>query len=168
MSPKQMIATAILVAALTGGAWWFFHENPAGEVRDAHRELARLVSKSEGEASNAMLLNAVVLQAKFANTCEVSGQAEIFVGSYTPEELTGTILQVRGLFRSVELVFDDLAIDFPDVDEAIVNFIARITVQYRTEGIAAATEMREVVSHMRKIEGTWRFVAFRLEKVSAS
>ncbi len=168
MNSKQVTATLILLASLTGGAWWYFHDDPETEVRDAHQEFALLLSKSEDEASNAMLLNAFVLQAKFADTCEVSGEAEMFVGSYTPEKMASTIMQVRGMFRGVSLAFDELVIDFPVADEAIVNFTARITVQYRTEGVAEGIEMREVVSRMRKIDGKWRFVAFRLVKVFES
>ena len=168
VNSKKVIATAILLASLAGGAWWYFHADPEAEVRDAHQEFARLVSKSEDEGSNAMLLNAYVLQNKFANTCEVSGEAEMFAGSYTPEEMAGTIMRVRGMFRSVDLAFHELVIGFPAADEAIVNFIARITVQYRTEGVADVIEVREVASRMRKIEGDWRFVSFRLAKVSES
>ena len=120
------------------------------------------------ETSDATLLNAFALQAKFANTCTVRGAADMFVGSYTPEEMAGTILQVRGLFRSVDLAFHELNIDFPAADEATVSFTARVTVDYRTEGIADASEVREVVSRMEKVEGDWRFVGFSLARVSRS
>ena len=168
VTSKQITATVILLVTLAGVAWWLFPENATSEVRDAHRDLARMMSNSEDETSNATLLNAFALQAKFANTCTVRGAADMFVGSYTPEEMAGTILRVRGLFRSVDLAFRELKIDFPEADEATVSFTARVTVQYRTEGIADASEVRGVVSRMEKVEGDWRFVGFILARVSQS
>lgn len=168
MTSKQITATVILLVTLAGVAWWLFPKDAAAEIRDAHQDLARMMSKSEDETSNATLLNAFALQAKFANTCTVRGAADMFVGSYTPEQMAGTILQVRGLFRSVDLNFHGLEIDLPADDEATISFTARVTVQYRTEGIADASEIREVVSRMEKVEGDWRFAAFNLARVSGS
>ncbi len=166
VTSKQITATVILLVTLAGVAWWLFPENAASEIRGAHRDLARLMSKSEDETSKATLLNAYALQAKFSNSCTVRGAADMFVGSYTPEEMAGTIIRVRGLFRSVDLTFHGLKIDLPAADEATVSFTARVTVQYRTEGIADASEVREVVSRMEKVEGDWRFVGFTLTKAS--
>ena len=162
MNPKQVIVSVILAASVAGGAWWFFHEYPEAEVRDAHREFARLLSKPEGEPSGALLFNARVLQTMFAETCEVSGEAERFGGSYTPEELAGLIMQVRGMFRSVDLTFHDLVIEFPAADEATGSFSARMIVRGRTEETAEAFDTRDVVSRMRKLDGDWRFVSFNL------
>ncbi len=165
MNPNKTIVMVVLLAALAGGAWWYFHEDPEAEVRDAHQEFARLLSKPEAEASSAMLFNARVLQTMFADTCDVTGEAEGFGGSYTREGLAGTIMQVRGMFRSVDLTFHDLVIEFPAADETTVNFTARMILRGRTQEAVEAIEMRNVVSRMRKLDGNWRFVAFRLLKV---
>lgn len=159
---KQRIVGVILLALLAGGAWWFFDEDPEAEIREAHQEFARLLSKPEGEASAIMLLNSQILQRMFADSCVITGEAERFSGNYTPEEITGIIMQVRQIFTSVDLSFQDLVIEFPTEDEATTSFTARMISQGRTEEMI---EMREVVSRMRKIDGDWLFSAFNLAKV---
>lgn len=91
MSYRNVIVILILLSA---AAWWFLHEDPEAEVRNAHQELTRLLSKTEGEASSTMIFNARVLQSMFADTCEVTGDAEMLGGSYTPEEMVSTIIRV--------------------------------------------------------------------------
>ena len=59
MNYKNVIVILIVLSAAT---WWFLQEDPEAEVRDAHQELSRLLSKAEGAASNTMILNAVVLK----------------------------------------------------------------------------------------------------------
>jgi hypothetical protein len=159
---KQKIVGVIVLVSLAGGVWWFFPEDPEAEVRDAHQEFARLLSKPQGEASAIMLLNSQILQKMFADNCVITGEAERFAGNYTPQEITGIIMQVRQIFSSVDLSFQDLVIEFPTDIEATASFTARMITQGRTEEII---EMREVVSRMRKIDGDWRFSAFNLAKV---
>ena len=141
MNVKQKIVGVIVLALLSGGAWWYFHEDPEAEVREAHQEFARLLSKPEGEASAIILLNSQILQRMFAASCVITGEAERFAGSYTPEEITGIIMQVRQIFTSVDLSFQDLVIEFPTEIEATTSFTARMITQGRTEEMI---EMREV------------------------
>ena len=49
MSYKNVLVIFVLLAA---AAWWFLHEDPEAEVRDAHQELTRLLSKVEDDASS--------------------------------------------------------------------------------------------------------------------
>ncbi len=162
MNYKYVVGILILLSAL---AWWFLHEDPEAEIRDAHVELTRLLSKTEGEASSTTIFNARALQNMFADTCEVTGDAEMFAGSYTPEEMVSTLVRVQGLFLSIDLTFHDLVIEFPAVDDAIVNFTAVLVGRSRLEGEEEAGETREVISRMRKVENKWLFVEFRLAKV---
>ena len=162
MSYKNVLVILILLSA---AAWWFFHEDPEAEVRDAHQELTRLLSKTEGEASSTMIFNARALQSMFADTCEVTGDAEMLAGSYTPEEMVSTIIRVQGMFLSIDLTFHELVIEFPAADDAIVNFAAVLVGQSLMEGEEKAGETRHVISRMRKVEGKWLFAEFRLAKV---
>jgi len=164
VSYRKVIVILILLSA---AAWWFLHEDPEAEVRNAHQELTRLLSKTEGEASSTMIFNARVLQSMFADTCEVTGDAEMLGGSYTPEEMVSTIIRVQGIFLSIDLTFHELEIEFPAADDAIANFTAVLVGQSVMEGEAAveAAETRGVISRMRKVEGKWRFAEFRLAKV---
>ena len=162
MSYKNVLVIFILLSV---AAWWFLHEDPEAEVRDAHQELTRLLSKTEGEASSTMIFNARVLQNMFADTCEVTGDAEMLAGSYTPEEIVSTIIRVQGMFLSIDLTFHELVIEFPAADDAIVNFTAVLVGQTKMEGEEEAAETREVISRMRKVEDKWLFAEFSLAKV---
>ena len=155
----------VILILLSAGAWWFLHEDPEAEVRNAHQELTRLLSKTEGEASSTMIFNARVLQSMFADTCEVTGDAEMLGGSYTPEEMVSTIIRVQGIFLSIDLTFHELEIEFPAADDAIVNFTAVLVGRSKMEGEEEAAETREVISRMRKVEGKWLFAEFRLANV---
>ena len=162
MSYRNVIVILILLSA---AAWWFLHEDPEAEVRNAHQELTRLLSKTEGEASSTMIFNARVLQSMFADTCEVTGDAEMLGGSYTPEEMVSTIIRVQGIFLSIDLTFHEFEIEFPAADDAIVNFTAVLVGRSKMEGEEEAAEAREVISRMRKVEGKWLFAEFRLANV---
>ncbi len=162
MSYKNVLVIFILLSV---AAWWFLHEDPEAEVRDAHQELTRLLSKTEGEASSTTIFNARVLQSMFADTCEVTGDAEILGGSYTPEEMVSTIIRVQGMFLSIDLTFHELVIEFPAADDAIVNFTAVLVGRTKMEGEEEAAETREIISRMRKVEGKWLFAEFRLANV---
>ena len=59
MNYRNVLITIILLSAAT---WWFLLEDPEAEVRDAHQELSRLLSKAEDAASNTTILNAAVLK----------------------------------------------------------------------------------------------------------
>ncbi len=157
----------IIIILLSAATWWFLHEDPEAEVRDAHQELSRLLSKAEGAASNTTILSAVVLKSMFAATCEVTGDAEMLAGAYTPEEMISTIVRVQGIFRSIELTFHELEIAFPAADEAIINFTAVLVAQVSRAGEEEEMfgETRTVVSRMRKVDGKWLFAEFSLAKV---
>ena len=167
MSYRNVIVILILLVA---AAWWFLHEDPEAEVRDAHQELARLLSKAEGADTTTMIFNARVLQGMFADNCVVAGDAEMLAGSYTSEEMVSTIVRVQGVFLSVDLTFHELVIEFPTADEAIVNFTAVLVGQGRleVEGGVEAAETRTVVSRMRNVEDKWLFAEFRLAKLPES
>ena len=164
MSYRNVIVVLILLSA---AAWWFLHEDPEAEVHSAHQKLTRLLSKTEGEASSSMIVNARVLQSIFADSCEVTGDAEMLAGRYTPEEMVSTIFQVQGMFLSIDLTFQELVIAFPAADDAITNFTAALVGRslMEGEGEVEAGETREVISRMRKVEGTWLFTEFNLAKV---
>ena len=59
MSYRNVIVVLILLSA---AAWWFLHEDPEAEVHNAHQKLTRLLSKTEGEASSSIIMNARFLQ----------------------------------------------------------------------------------------------------------
>ena len=164
MNYRNMLIIIILLSAAT---WWFLHEDPEAEVRGAHQELSRLLSNEEGAASGTTILNAAVMKSMFAAICEVTGDAEMLAGAYTPEEMISTIVRVQGFFRSVELTFHELEITFPAADDAIANFTAVLVAQVSKAGEEEEMfgETRTVVSRMRKVDGKWLFAEFSLANV---
>ncbi len=163
MNKRNVIVISVLLLA---AAWWFLHEDPEAEIREAHQVLAGLLSKTDGEATGTMLVDARLLQGLFDESCEVTGDAEMFVGSYTREEMVSTIIQVQAMFTSIDLTFHELVIEFPTTDEALVKSTAVLAGRSTmTEGEEAA-ETRDVVSRLINIEGEWLFSEFQLLKVS--
>ncbi len=55
MNYKYVLGILILLSA---AAWWILHEDPEAEIGDAHVELTRLMSKTEGEASSTTIFMA--------------------------------------------------------------------------------------------------------------
>jgi len=160
----KKIGIVISVLLLIAG-WWFFHEDPEADVREAHAELARLLSKAESDPDRSMLVDARRMQNLFAETCDVTGDAEMFVGSYTREDMVSTIVQVQAMFTNVELTFHELEVEFPAEDDARVNYTAVLVSRSTMTDGEAVAETRDVVSRLRKIEGEWLFSEFRLAKL---
>jgi len=153
----------VILALLCVAGWWLLRDDPEAEVRDAHQALVQLLSKAEGEATGTTIVNARILQSMFANNCDVTGAAEMFAGSYTPEEMVSTTIRVQGMFLIVDLAFHEMVVEFPADDDAISRFTAVLVVKSQVEGELAET--RNVISRMRNVDGKWLFSEFRLAKV---
>ena len=145
-------------------AWWLLHEDAETKIRRAHEELNLLLNKEEGQASSAPIFNARTLRDMFADACSVTGDAEVFTGIYTPEDMVGTIIQVQALFQRIELTFSELEVEFSAADDARVRFSAVLAAQ-RSAG-AQVDEVRDVISRMRKVDGNWLFAEFNLVELS--
>jgi len=154
---------ALMLVLVVGAAWWLMRPDAESRVRDAHEELRRLLIRS-GDEGNASLLSARALQGLFADSCEVSGDAEALTGTYSRDEMVGTIIRVRGIFESIELTFGELEIEFPADDDAVAEFPAVLVGRSAQAGFEDISETRRVTSRMRNVEGSWLFYAFRLER----
>lgn len=144
-------------------AWWLLGDDPERRVRAAHAELAESLRKPEGEPENGIsVLGLRSLEALFAPTCSISGDADGLAGSYTAPELVGLIVRVRGAMATIELRFDEIAIEFPRPDLAVAGFSASL------EGIdiegGRHAETRQVESRMQDFDGVWQFVSFTLSE----
>ncbi|HUF72970.1 MAG TPA: hypothetical protein VMR74_08740 [Gammaproteobacteria bacterium] len=143
------------------GVWWLLGEDPEARVREAHADLVQFLSKSEGDSDGSLsVLQLRALEALFAGTCDVSGDAEGLAGSYSPQELVGLIIRVRSAMTSVELQLGEITIEFPQEDVAVARFSASL------DGLDSNGERRvqarEVESRMRDVDGAWQFVSFTL------
>lgn len=90
VSRRNVIAISVLLLA---AAWWFLHEDPEAEVRDAHQELTRLLSKSKNETAGTMLVDALV---KF--TAVLVGRSTMTGGEEAAEtrEVVSRLRKVEG------------------------------------------------------------------------
>lgn len=160
------IRNAILVLLLvSGAAWWFLQEDAEAEVRHAHEELVRLVSKAEGDSDTPSVFDVQALRGLFAETAEISGDADVLVGSYSTDAMVGRIVQVKGIFHSIDLTIHDLVIEFPSADDAIASFSAVLVGRSMIDGEEEVDEARSVTSRLRKVEGDWVFSEFLLTDV---
>ena len=162
MNHRYAILILLFVA---GAAWWFLQEDPEAQVRNAHETLTQLVSKAEDETGAPSIFTVQALRGLFAESCEISGDADMLVGTYSSETMVARILQVQALFHSIDLTFNDLVIEFPSADDAIANFSAVLVGRSMIDGEEDVAETRAVTSRMQKVEGDWLFSEFRLTEV---
>jgi hypothetical protein len=128
-----------------------------------HEELAALIRKSEDQPESlSSVLELRQLQGLFAESCSVSGDAEAFVKQYAPQELVSTIAAVRAALNTIELGFGEITVEFPEADLAVSRFAAVLTVTDNTG--EELTELRDVESRMREIDGEWLFSAFEFSR----
>lgn len=163
MNIRNAVLTLLLVA---GAAWWFLQEDPEAQVLRAHEDLVRLVSKAEGDPDAPSILDVQALRGLFAETCRVSGDADMLVGSYSSDMLIGRILQVQALFYSLDLTIYDLVIEFPAADDALATFSALLEGRSMIDGEEEVTESRTVTSRLRRGDGDWLFYDFQLTEVA--
>jgi hypothetical protein len=154
MKPHYVALILILIA---GAAWWLLSQDVEAQIYEAHRELARLVNKTEDEGSMPSVLDTLKIQVLFADRCEVSGDADQLIGAYTPDEMAGLIIRARGLFRTIELSFSEIVIELRADDDAIARFMAELRASGDLDASAEVHETRSVTSRLRKIDGDWRF-----------
>ena len=157
----------LLLAIGSLALWWLIRDDAEAEVRRAHAELARLLSKAEDDTGSAALLNARALQGMFADRCEVTGDAGRLAASYSPEDIARTVVGVHGLYQRIDVSFGDLAIDLSVSDVAIASFSADLVATGAGDRIPVV-EARIVTSRMSRVDGVWLFTAFEFEAVAAN
>lgn len=153
---------ALVVLIVAAAFTWVFYEDSEAQVRSAHDALWELISKTADETVAGATVNSLALRDLFATTIEISGDAEGLVGVYSPEELAGTIIRLRSIFNRIDVQFGELQIAFPTPEAATVEFSAQLDAAGRSAAVPRRSESRQVVSHMRDIDGTWRFSELRL------
>lgn len=159
---------AVIALVLIGLTWWMLREDPQAQVLRAHAELREQILKADDEAAPALLLKSRALADLFADPCELSGAAGGLIGVYSPEELADAIVRVRTLFDSIDLQFGELAIEFPNADEAVAEFSADLIARSAVSQAADTVELRYVRSHLRRVDGNWLFSGFQLTEQGAS
>lgn len=161
-SAAGRISPALLAVLVVAGLaiWWLLGDDPEARVREAHADLAELLSTPDEPVDGLPLARIRRLESLFAEQCLVTGDADLFAGSHRPQDLVQQVLAVHGALDRVDVSFGEIRILFPDEDTAIARFPAVLTA---TEvGGETRTESREVESRMQRIDGDWLFAAFDL------
>ena len=155
-------SVAIVLVLFIAAAWWLLRADPEAEVRNAHRELAELLNKPEGDPDPLSILEIRALQHLFAETCVVTGAARGLLGQYSPEQMVGTIVRVHELFDSIDLRFSEPSISFPADDEAVAVFSAELSAASGRDAVEDVIEARAVTTRMHEIDGSWAFYEINL------
>ena len=159
---KPGFIVILLIAAL--GAWWLLHDGAEARVREAHAELLQFLNKTGPETDEGIsIMQLRGLQDRFGPLCTVSGDSAPITGSYAPQEIVNLMVAVRTSFRTIDLRFGDIRIEFPSDATAVAHFPAELVAV--DPGGERYAEMRAVESRMQEIDGVWKFVAFELTEI---
>ena len=158
MRHSTLIGALALIAI---GAWWLLGSDPETRVREAHAELVQALIKSDGDSNEGLsVMRLRGLEALFAATCSIAGDARTPARDYTAQELVGMIVRVRAAMVSVDLQVGEIAIEFPQDDVAVAGFQASFDALDVNDVRHMA--VLDVESRMQEIDGTWQFVSFDL------
>ncbi len=157
-----LITLLLLAAAIVGWRVWQA-QTPEGQVRRQLRQLVECVSKKEGEGTTAGLLKGRAITELFAPECTLEFRSEMFCGTYTPSEITADFARFRVMFAQVEVGMRKLAITFSSPTEAAADFTGHLIGTLKTGGTVDA--VRELVCHLRKIEGEWKITAITVREI---
>lgn len=163
---QSYLLAAVLVAVVA--IWWLLGDDPEARVRQAHAELADLVSRTQDQSDAGLsVLQLRRLEAMFAASLSVSGDADNLVGNYSPQEIVALVVRAHSAFDRVELRFGEITVEFPEEALAVARFSASLdAVETAGDEVSgdAVTETRAVESRMRDIDGEWQFVSFTLTR----
>lgn len=160
MRLPHILLLLALVAAL---AFWLLRDDSEAQVRQAHADLAEFFfTADEDSTTNLSVLDLRRLQSLFAEDVSVIGEPDDFTASYTRSEIVGLIVDLRGSFVRSELRLQDLGVEFPEPDLAVVRFAATMEAVFRDGD--RLLEAMEVESRMRDVDGRWQFFSFEISQ----
>jgi len=165
---KKLSSTVmvLLAFALAGYVWWRMRPNQDRAIVKRIEDLAERVTKPTGETNSVMALKMSGLAGLFADELAIDIEpVEGFAidNKVGGDELASLIAQVRTMFSQLTLTCHDISVAHEVPDEASATFTARL--EGTPKGDTRQTETREVHAQLRKIDGKWRFTAFRDEAV---
>jgi len=141
----------------------YLHPSDETRIRQQVEALAMRFSKPAAEPAAAMAVKMQRFGELFADTCELDLQGFHGNGTFTSSEIVSHAARVRSGFHAVRLTFPDVVVRVETKTEAAATVTARLRVDHDPSRFTEDT--REIICQLRKVDGVWRFAAFREEMV---
>lgn len=164
MKKQRIIAGVLLLVVAAGLGWWWWREqSPERQVRKRFDRLADLVTKRRGEGGATLAAKSQALSGLFGDRVELAGDIPCIGGTFSGEELASTIISARLQTDWLELDFANLRVTFPQADQAIANFTARVQAAGKGERHGGDEQTRDVTARVqRSKQSGWVFTEFHL------
>lgn len=148
-----VIALGVVIAVML--YLLFFARNDELAVRKQFDSLGNLVTKQPGEQALAMASKVKGIGSLFADPCVVELQAASLSGTYNRRDIEQRAAMGRNYFRTVNLMFYDHVIEFPEENLARVEVTGRLVGE--STGGEEVSETRELNCELRYIDKEWLF-----------
>ena len=156
--PVALVGTA-LVAGIVIGCWYWYISRPQYRIRKRFDALSARVSKQPEESTGVMAFKMHSLSELFGREVVLDFAEYAGSGRYSAETLASRVARIRPHFTQITLSFHDVTIMLIHESEAEADVTARLVAQ-RQSG-EPNEDTREVRCTLRKMDGEWRFTAFR-------
>ena len=163
---KKIIMTLVLLVLGGGVVWYFFFDQKSEEdiIKGQLNNLLTLCLKNGSESAIVIGMKNNELSNMFAPTCSVSIKEMIINGTYTPMELSASIIKSRLLFKSITGKITDMEVTLnPDKKSATIDYSVNVIAQ-RKQG-QAYNDSRELRSELQKIDNVWKFASFEIREI---
>ena len=163
---KKIIMTLIILLFGAGLIWYFFFNQKSEEdvVKAQLTTLLKLCLKNGSESAIVIAMKNSELSNMFAPTCSVSIKEMIMNGSYTPMELSASIIKSRLLFTTIKGKISDMEVTINSENiSAVIDYSVHVVAQ-RKQG-QAYNDSRELRSELEKIDGVWKFASFEIREI---
>ena len=153
--PKKWFFLVLIPILAFGGLslWYLNRDSDEAQIRKTLRTLCDIASKRDNEKNAMGMLKASGTDKVFAPECKIDFRHEMFVGTYTPAELTSLLARSKGVLRSCEVSIRDLAVTVESPEKASAVFTGLLDA--RMNDGKTVNEVRELYCTFRKIEDRW-------------
>lgn len=127
MSLKRILFFGLILAlGITLG--FYLHESKEEKVKKQFQFIAKWVSKENAEEDSFVTAERIQnLSTLFANSFSFKGAHSSLSGTYSPVEIATSIALKRRSFSEIQLNFQDIEVEFPDSESAVVHTTAKLT-----------------------------------------
>lgn len=151
---RWVYVTMAIILVLGGLSLWYLQrDTDEMQIRRTLRSLAALGSRQPDETPAAVALKLNQTDRVFAPECSIDVDQSMFTGATTPTELTGILTRYQGMFREVKAEIRALEITVTAPDAATATFSGSLLGEFRSG--EKLTESRDLICHLKRIDGRW-------------
>lgn len=156
MNRKIVILFVILCATAL-----FFFLLPSDEKKIRHNlELLAEYSSSTGEDGTLATLSKARNAANLCTeSCAIEFESFTLKQQFSRKDISDHILMLKKMLPDTRFTFNDIQIDFPEADKALINTTLSLNGKTKHQRFTDAYELK---SSVVKIEGDWLFSSFTL------